>query len=35
MRASLFSLVGLLAILVALWVGMKYGSQIPLLNKLG
>lgn len=35
MKASLFSLIGLIAILIALWVGMKYGSQIPLLNKLG
>lgn len=34
MRASLFSLVGLLAILVALYIGHKYGGSIPLLNSL-
>jgi len=32
MRASLFSLVGLIVVLVALVVGYKYGSQIPVLN---
>lgn len=34
MRASLFSLVGLIAILIALWVGHKYGGAIPLLKNL-
>jgi len=32
MRASLFSLVGLLAVLAAVYIGYKYGSKIPVLN---
>lgn len=34
MRASLFSLVGLIAILLALYIGYKYGGNIPGLNSL-
>lgn len=34
MRASLFSLVGLLAITLALYIGHKYGGSIPLLKSL-
>jgi hypothetical protein len=34
MRGSIFSLVGLLVIVVALYVGYKFGSQIPILNSL-
>lgn len=32
MRASLFSLVGLIAILLALYIGHKFGGSIPLLK---
>lgn len=34
MRGSIFSLVGLLVIALALYVGYKFGSRIPLLNSL-
>lgn len=34
MRASIFSLMGLLVVLVALYVGHKFGGSIPLLNSL-
>lgn len=34
MRGSIFSLVGLLVIVLALYVGYKFGSRIPLLNSL-
>jgi hypothetical protein len=34
MRASLFSLVGLGALAVALVIGYKYGSSIPLINSI-
>ena len=34
MRGSIFSLVGLIIIALALYVGYKWGSRIPLLNSL-
>lgn len=34
MRGGIFSLVGLLVIATALFVGFKWGSRIPLLNSL-
>jgi len=34
MRGSIFSLMGLLIIALALYVGYKWGSRIPLLNSL-
>lgn len=34
MRASLFSLVGLIAIVLAVIIGYKYGSSIPLINSI-
>lgn len=34
MRASLFSIVGLIAIVLALYVGHKFGGSIPLLKSL-
>lgn len=34
MRASVFSLMGLLIMLVVLYVGYKFGSRIPILNGL-
>lgn len=34
MRGSIFSLVGLLVIALALYVGFKWGSRIPILNSL-
>lgn len=34
MRGSIFSLVGLIVIVIAIIVGMKWGSRIPLINKL-
>lgn len=34
MRGSIFSLVGLLVIAFALYVGFAWGSKIPLLNSL-
>lgn len=34
MRGSIFSLMGLLVVALALYVGYKWGSRIPLLNSL-
>lgn len=34
MRGSIFSLVGLMVIAIALIIGYKYGSSIPLLNSI-
>lgn len=34
MRGSIFSLVGLLVIVLALYVGHKFGNRIPILNSL-
>lgn len=34
MKGSIFSLMGLLVIALALYVGYKWGTKIPLLNSL-